>query len=702
MESTSTEKDLELHPAARLEVLEVGDHRVVMLNGHRTAQYRRDDQGTERIVMTQLAEVNALKDRDIAATFSIHPVSLSRFRGLARSGGAASLMPLKPGPKKPSKLTAEMRARILRLKEEERLSCRAIAKRLSRGKRKISHVSVAEVLRKGAEEAGAKPLPLKPKQESVRNEERSESLQVGQSRTSVYAGALMLFAALVRLDLWGALRGLGAQVGAARRFGLLKSVAAIVFTFALRFRSIEDLKNAQRRDFGVLLGECEGPGVQTLRLKLARLSESLEPVALSREMMRRYLAVEPVWEGLYYVDGHFCPYYGHHATPKGWDPHRRLASRGHTDVYVHDVRGRVLFFLSQPLNDSLARAIPAVVEQIRQVHGPEPFTLIFDRGGYSGKLFRWLNSENIGFITYLKGRKARRRYAEDRFQRSWFEFEKSRHVYRIYEKKTRVKGAGLLRTIVWLDETGEQIPVLSNLKGLKPARLIHCLKVRWRQENALKYQKQNYAIDQIVQYGATPEQEERLVDNPKRKKLKSRIARVRKEIEALEAEIGRALEDNQQAKYKTTRGFKVAHARQRRKLAEKRQVLSRLETRLLHTPAKVSASELEKRGQRELLNDDRRQIVNTLKMVTDNAERLLTLQFNHHYKRDKDVFSVFRSLFHLPGKVERVSTNRIDVHLERPQPEKVAVALQSLLDELNKDRPRMFGSGPVLHFSLVC
>ena len=62
-----------------------------------------------------------------------------------------------------------------------------------------------------------------------------------------------------------------------------------------------------------------------------------------------------------------------------------------------------------PSTTPLARALPAAVEEIRRVHGPQPFTLVFDRGGYSGDAFRFLQQQNIGFITYLRGRSARRR-----------------------------------------------------------------------------------------------------------------------------------------------------------------------------------------------------------------------------------------------------------------------------------------------------
>ena len=85
------------------------------------------------------------------------------------------------------------------------------------------------------------------------------------------------------------------------------------------------------------------------------------------------------------VDGHFRPSYGEHPRPQGGDARRRLAVKGHNDVSLHDAQGRTLFFYSQPLNGSLGRAIPAAVAEIRRVHGKEPFTLVFDRGGYSGK-----------------------------------------------------------------------------------------------------------------------------------------------------------------------------------------------------------------------------------------------------------------------------------------------------------------------------
>jgi hypothetical protein len=483
-----------------------------------------------------------------------------------------------------------------------------------------------------------------------------------------------------------------------RRFGWAQSVAAVVLSFALRFRSIEDTKNALRRDLGIVIGTGQAPSVDDVRLKIQRMTESIDPVALSREMFRHYLALDPVWEGLYYVDGHFCPYYGEHPTPRGWNPQRRLATPGHTDTYVHDAQGRALFFLSQPLNSSLARAIPALVEEICKVHGAKPFTLVFDRGGYSADAFRFLASHNIGFITYLKGRKARRRYPQDLFHTRWFLCEGQRHVYRTYEKRTRIAGVGALRTVIWLDEDG-QIPVLTNLGAFwKPAKLVHCLRLRWRQENSFKYLTEHYGIDQIIQYGADKEEEARLVKNPKREVLKGKIRSVQEEIERLEAELGRALDTNSETQRPTSRGLKIAHGRLRRELTERRQVMARLRNRLERTPAQISAEEAGAPARRSLLREDRRIFVNSLKLAAHNAERMLALDFVRHYRERKDFLSVFRALLHLGGAVHRSAPDELEVFLDRPRPEKVALALEALTQQVNEERARMLGDGPVLRF----
>jgi len=258
----------------------------------------------------------------------------------------------------------------------------------------------------------------------------------------------------------------------------------------------------------------------------------------------------------------------------------------------------------------------------------------------------------------------------------------------------------LIRTVVFVGDDGQQIPVLTNLAATaKPAKVVHCLRLRWRQENSFKYLAENYAIDQIIQYGADPETQDRLIANPKRKALKEDARLLAQQIESLQAQLGRALEDNDESHRSTARGLKIAHAELRGQIAQKRQTLTRVENRLRHTPSQISAQQAGKT--RALLHEDRRLLVNALKLTAANAERMLALQFDRFYQNPKDTFSIFRGLLQLPGVVRSAGPDHLEVLLQRPDSPKVAEALAMLLVDLNHKKPRMLDGGPVLTFHLL-
>ena len=103
---------------------------------------------------------------------------------------------------------------------------------------------------------------------------------------------------------------------------------------------------------------------------------------------------------------------------------------------------------------------------------------------------------------------------------------------------------------------------------------------------------------------------------------------------------------------------------------------------------------------RALLREDRRLIVNALKIVAANAERMLALRFDQSYQRPQDAFSIFRAVLQLPGQVTATAPDHLQIHLHRPDSEKVARALENVLADLNRERPRLLGNGPILTFCL--
>ena len=119
-------------------------------------------------------------------------------------------------------------------------------------------------------------------------------------------------------------------------------------------------------------------------------------------------------------------------------------------------------------------------------------------------------------------------------------------------------------------------------------------------------------------------------------------------IQALQAQLGGALDRNQESRRATVRGLKIAHARLRREIAPQRQVLARLENRLRHTPGRISAAQVDRT--RALLREDRGLIVNALKVAAGNAERMLALRFDQSYQRSQDAFSISGRCSTYPAK----------------------------------------------------
>lgn len=706
MQSTLSSQDVSFAVPPVLDVTRVGDEEVVHIGATPIAQYPVGDITTRRHVMVQLAEAGRFPGVAIAEQFGVTPVYVSLLRGRFRAHGATALTARRRGPKGPMKVTPRLVARVRALRAAGD-SYRTIADRL-KATTGISHQTVRRILqdRQPAQQA----LPDEdPQRAAAVVDEAAQAFPLTDVATGEtrYAGAMLLHVALSQLGLWSVFQTLGASVGRTTlRLGQVVGIVAV--GFALRLRSIEGFKTALRRDFGRLLGLRVVPTVQTLRTHVRAVAESVDPAQVMRHLVAAWVHLEPVWEGAYYLDGHFCPYRGGRPLPKAWNAKRRLVEPGQTDQYVHDATGRALFFINRPFNDQLMKAVPDILSEIRAVVPAEaPILLVFDRGGYSGPLFKALTQQGVGFITYLKGRPARRRFPLDRFVPRWWEVtdpagiqRRRRVVYRVFEKGTRIRGAGLVRTLV-VDDADAQIPVLTNCAEMMPAKVVHLLKMRWRQENSFKYLSAHYGVEQLIQYDATTHPDDRLVANPRRAQVRQQIATVQAAIVFKEADLGRTLTEPSRPGASSSSRVTAAQRTVRREIAHLDAQLARLEQRLAHTPAKVPVATLTAAATRATLNTDRRNLVNAIKIATYNAERWLARRFFQHYENPRDWLTIFRAVLQLPGTVTLDGDGGLRVALKPPDRPRVRRALAAMLDDINRMDGRLFGEGPKLTFVLA-
>jgi len=193
-------------------------------------------------------------------------------------------------------------------------------------------------------------------------------------------------------------------------YGLRTTLLALMVMGLLRIKRPEWLKEFDPASLGRLLGLDRAPEVKTLRRKLTRLASSHRAERLGFELARRRVEQRGSAMGFLYVDGHVSVYHGKRGLPKAHVARMRISLPATTDYWVNDQCGDPLFVVTAEANAGLVKMLPSVTGQIRELVADRRVTIVFDRGGWSPKLFRKLIQNGFDIMTYRKGkcRRARR------------------------------------------------------------------------------------------------------------------------------------------------------------------------------------------------------------------------------------------------------------------------------------------------------
>src|SRR5664280_1884353 len=139
-------------PAAGL--VDSPDGGTVFVFGQATFAFATDDEVGRRLAAVQLVATDIASAVAVAAGFGIGLATLWRWKAAYDAGGVAGLIPAKPGPKRPTKLTAAVVARIREL-DADGQTLTAIA-----GAAKVSIATVRVAL--GRPSAGAERHQVRP------------------------------------------------------------------------------------------------------------------------------------------------------------------------------------------------------------------------------------------------------------------------------------------------------------------------------------------------------------------------------------------------------------------------------------------------------------------------------------------------------------------------------------------------------------
>jgi hypothetical protein len=417
-------------------------------------------------------------------------------------------------------------------------------------------------------------------------------------------------------------------------YGLRTTMLALLFMALLRIKRPEGLKEYAPDDLGRLLGLDRAPEVKTLRRKLTRLAGLQRAGDFGRALAVRRVRGRGAALGFLYVDGHVRVYHGTRTLPKAHVARMRIAMPGTTDYWVNDTAGEPLFVVTAQANAGLTKMLPPILQEVRTLLGQRRVTIVFDRGGWSPKLFKRIVEDGFDILTYRKGRS--RRVSRSRFQTYRTTVDEHDIDYTPADQGIHLLHGKLrLRQVTRLSADGHQTPIVTSRRDLSAPEVAFRMFERWRQENFFKYLREEYALDALVDYHVEHDDPTRQVPNPRWAAADAELRKARAEVERISTLYGISAFSNRESLRLTRRGFKIANAAQGRQLLDAVHRYIDLGAKRAAIPHRIPVENITD-GQVIKLAVERKHLTDLLKMVAYQAESDLVRLVAPHYARADD------------------------------------------------------------------
>ena len=471
----------------------------------------------------------------------------------------------------------------------------------------------------------------------------------------------------------------------------------LAFMALVRVRSLEALRYEPPGEWGRLVGLDRIPEVRTLRQKLGQLCQPPGvATAWSSDLARQWLADQPEHDGVYYADGHVRVYHGKLAAlPRRYVARQKLCLRGTTDYWVNALDGRPFFLVSRPVDPGLIEVlrtdlVPRLLADAPGQLTPadlaaDPlrhrFTMVFDRAGYSPEFFAQMKIQRVAILTYHKF--AGEDWALEEFAPCDLTLANGEKItLALAERGTCLSNGLWVREIRQREESGHQVSVLSTDYRSAVRPLAVRLFARWTQENFLKYMREHYAIDRLVEHGTEPLPEATVVVNPDRRRLESQIRRERTLQDRERAAFG-ALSLSAAPEPPELEAWQQDKARLHETLTARQTRLSELKAQRPDHPRHLALKDLPKEEQFPRLRAERKHFVDTIKLIAYRAETALVSTVREKLARADDGRALVRELMRTPADLHPdLETKTLTVRLH-PLPSRLQdEAARHLAEEL--------------------
>jgi len=710
-----------------------GDHRVLLVAGLPVQHYSANDLVAEAYVMVFLVDAGYATQKDVARAFACSARTLRRHQRRYHAGGMAALA-TRSGWRGGRRRIPTRRLRVIERLKAEGLSNRETARRLGVTENAIrKQVGPSEPLASqlllpfgdaaanASPAAAAPPTALSEATAAEEVEAVAMSLDVdpgnrvwdrllaclgllddatpifGDVRGVPGAGVLCAVPFLIAGGIFRIAHKLYGEIGPAF-YGTRTTFMTLLMMAVGRIKRPETLKEHDPQALGRVLGLDRAPEVKTLRKKLTRLASYHKATELGAQLARLRVEQRGQLMGFLYVDGHVRVYHGKHNIPKTHVARMRLAMPATTDYWVNDQSGDPLFVVTAQANAGMVKMLPSVLAEVRRLVGERRVTIVFDRGGWSPKLFQQILDAKFDILTYRKGKA--RRINEQRFALRSAKVDGRLVEYRLHDQAVRYLGGKLrLRQVTRLMDDGHQTQVITSRFDLTDIELAYRMFERWRQENFFKYAREEFLLDALADYQVEPDDPTRTVPNPARRALDKEVRAARAEVAKIEQAYGAAAVNNPEGRRPTMRGFKIAHGKIGKQLRAARDALAKLLARRRAMPERVEVRDVSPEAVVKLTTE-RKHLTNIIKMVAYQAESDLVATLSESYARcDDEGRTLLHELFRATADIA-VAQGELRVTFHALSAPHRTLAVQNLCAALNETSTFFPGTRITMHFAI--
>jgi len=405
--------------------------------------------------------------------------------------------------------------------------------------------------------------------------------------------------------------------------------------------------------------------------------------------------------GFLYVDGHVRAYHGKRVIPKAYLTRKRIAAPGTTDYWINDKKGDPLFVVTTEANAAMTQMLELILKQVRDLIGPRRrLTVVFDRGGWSPRLFLTILKMRFDILTYRKGRF--RKISTKRFILRKARFNGRRLEYLLHDQAARfLKGKLRLRQVTRLTENSHQTAVLTSRWDLRDVAVAYRMFDRWRQENFFKYMRQEFLIDALVDYEAGPDDPNRSIPNPTRKAVDKELRKARGHLTKLQERYGTEALDYLEGRTPTMRDFTRVEREIQRKLFEASAEIERLIERQKSLPTRIPISQSPEAEKAMKLSVERKHLSDILKLVAYQIEGSLVELLRPVYPRTEDEGRTLIQTALRSTATIQPTENELRVTLAPLSSPHRSKAIAAVCEELNKRSTTFPGTKLQLRFAVA-